>query len=282
MSLNSNNMQAISWQIKFLLNGANSKKTCKAALKEIQLVHLNQISECSGQNFDELLLKIPLELLDVKDLKNQNPNKENSKINFFMEQFKRLNKDDRFAIYIPNILEALEITNVSDFHSNLKKLFKFSIFYQLIMAIAIANTSNPIHINESQKLLKTKLKEYFENGKPLPLPDYASHFVLNAIHTWPICKDDLEFQKSVLPLMKDSNTIKENPRNWIFSKLDIPNMKEKEKDKEDKNEKYYKEIQIKHELILWEILCDIDSCISSNYQTLNEVYLSRFCKKLLM
>jgi hypothetical protein len=72
---------------------------------------------------------------------------------------------------------------VGDYVLDLFKCVKLQIHEQLIFAVALSQTTNEGYRQEAIKILKIKLKEYFNSDKPQPLPSYGAHKLLHMILT---------------------------------------------------------------------------------------------------
>lgn len=64
---------------------------------------------------------------------------------------------------------------------DLFKCVKLQTHEQIIFLVALAQSANEIYRQEAIKLLKAKLKEYYNSGKPQPLPSYGAHKLLSMI-----------------------------------------------------------------------------------------------------
>jgi chorismate mutase len=68
--------------------------------------------------------------------------------------------------------------------SELSKRLRLNPTAQLLIALSIFESSKEEQVPESLKLLKQKLIEYHNYGKPEPLPDYAVHRIVSTFQLY--------------------------------------------------------------------------------------------------
>ena len=68
---------------------------------------------------------------------------------------------------------------------DLFKCLKLQIHEQIIFLVALSHSTNETYRQDTIKVLKNKLKEYYNSGKPQPLPSYGAHKLLLMLLTYP-------------------------------------------------------------------------------------------------
>jgi len=138
-------------QIKNITQSLN-RKTLKSSVLE-----LKELLRVYGEDVHLLLLRCLIEEIDLND---QKASKDTSKGQLFVQELQDLSHRPNFDSIICRAFETIATT--PDFLQNLSKALKLSLPLQIMISLAMAQSSDKSFQEEGQKHLKARLHEYLE------------------------------------------------------------------------------------------------------------------------
>jgi len=172
---------AVYIQIKALVQNLSNKKSVRNAKNE-----LLSLVELSGTEARRYMLTCLFESLDFKDPKVQNGSKDQTKTQFLVQQLTLWSSHSNFLDYFTQVIEhSLQKQSLSEYMNDVIKCLKLSLTLQITMILSLS-LSPSLHIaKEGIQILKTKLREYFEVGKPLQFSENILSSLLYVIRNNP-------------------------------------------------------------------------------------------------
>ena len=164
-------------QIKNLIASLTNKKQYKAVENELQ--HLVTSFGVAAEKF--MFTQLFAEI-DFKDPGTASGAKYQFKCQFLNQQLSNLSAKPEFLDYF-----SLTFTqsDVDDFLEDLVRVLHLSLPVQLIVSLSFVQSSRPEVARSGAAILRRKLRDYHQMGRPQLLPSYALYLILHYIKSNP-------------------------------------------------------------------------------------------------
>ena len=190
----------VSAQIKNLIANLTNKKQYKTVATE--LTHLVSAFGVAAEKF--MFTQLFAEI-DFKDAGTVSGAKYQFKCQFLNQQLSNLSARAEFLDYFSLTFTQ---TDVDDFLEDLVKVLHLSLPVQLIVSLSFVQSSKADVVRAGATILRRKLRDYHQMGRPQTLPSYALYLILHHIKSNPDLQrsGDISGLKEWTQFLIDSNT----------------------------------------------------------------------------
>jgi CCR4-NOT transcription complex subunit 1 len=202
-------------QIRTLVTSLNNKKQFKATESE-----LHKLLDTFGTPAEKYLLGVLLLEINFKDQKAVNATRDMYKVQLLKQELANLSTRPAFLDYFSQVIPA---GDVEEFFEDFVRTLHLALPVQLLLALSLSTSFIPNTSRVGLTILKQKLKEYFNFGRPQRIPTHALHALLSLLRTHPeftkLTGEEAALMHESIRFLIDSNPLEQNPENNAFLPL---------------------------------------------------------------